>query len=163
MNGLHLLANTLNDVQGIGVRQGPDTHENRRLTGKPYFLTIVLCSQHDIGDVCQTHKGAVLLADHQLPKFVDRLQVGVGGKVDLDQGTLSLAEGGQIVVGRQGLANLSRANVKGGHPFRLEPNAHGKGPGAEDVRTLHPFHRGQPGLDRSSQVVGDLVLQQYIG
>ena len=29
---------------------------------------------------------------------------GVGGKVDLDQGPFGLAKGGQIVVGRQGLA-----------------------------------------------------------
>ncbi len=94
MNGLHLLANALDDVEGVGIGQGPDTHEDRRLTRKPYFLSIVLCSQHDIGDVCQAHKGAVLLADHQLSEFFDRLQVGVGGKVDLDQGTLSLAEGG---------------------------------------------------------------------
>ena len=99
----------------------------------------------------------------RLLEFLHRAQVGVGGQVDLDEGPLAPAQGGQEVVGGQGLAHLGRADVEGGHPIGLEPDAHGKGARAEDVGPLHPLDGGQAGLDDAHQVVGDLVLLQHVG
>ncbi len=88
----------------------------------------------------------------------NRVKVGVGGEIDLDQRTLCLPHRGKVIVGRQGLPDLSGADVEGRHPVRLEPNPHREGPGAEDVRALYAFHRGQTRLNHPNQVIGDLVL-----
>ena len=101
--------------------------------------------------------------DHQPLELGDRGEVGVGSEVDLDQRPLGLAKGRQVVVGRQGLAHLHRADMVGGHGVGLEPDAHGEGAGAEDVGPLHPLEGRQARLDHPHQVVGDLVLLEQVG
>ena len=75
----------------------------------------------------------------RLLELFHRSQVGVGGQVDLDEGALGLPDGGQKVVGGQRLADLHRADVESGHSFGLQPYAHGKGAGAENVGALNAF------------------------
>ena len=114
---------------------------------KSHLRVIILGTQHHVADILQPHDGAVLLANHQSLEFLHRAQVGVGGQIDLDQRTLGLAHGGQKVVGRQGLAHLDRADVEGGHAIGFEPDAHGKGAGAEDIGALNAFDGRKPRLD----------------
>ena len=91
------------------------------------------------------------------------MEIGVRRQVDLDERTLGAADRGKEVVGRERLADLRRAYVERGHPFRLEPDAHGKGATAENLRPLHAGERGQPRLDDAGEIVGDLVRLQNIG
>ncbi len=97
----------------------------------------ILGAQHHVGDVAQPHDGSVCLPHGQGPELVDRLQVGVRRQVDLNVGALALPERGEEVGAGQGLAHLGGAHVEGGHPVGLEPDAHGKGAGAEDVGPLY--------------------------
>ena len=100
------------------------------------------------------------LPDHQALEFRHRRQVGVGRQIDLHQGSLGLPHGRDEVVGRQGPAHLEGTDIVGRHAVGLEPNAHGKGPGSQDVGPLHAGDGRQPRLHHAHQVVGDLVLLQ---
>jgi hypothetical protein len=51
----------------------------------------------------------------------------------------------------------------GRHTIRLEPDAHGKGSGAQDVGPLHTSNGRQPRLHRPHEIVGNLVLLKDIG
>ena len=55
-------------------------------------------------------------------------------------------------------ADLGRADVERRHPVGLEPDAHGEGAAAQDVRALHAFEGGEARLHDAHQVIGDLVL-----
>ena len=162
-DGRHLRAHQLDHVQGVGVGQGPDAHEDGGLAGKTHLVVVILGPQHHVADVGQADDGPVLFPDHQPLEFLHRTQIGIGGEVDLDERTLGVAEGGQVVVGGQRLAHLGRADVVGGHAFGFEPDAHGKGAAAEDVGALHAFDGGKAGLHHPGQIIGDLVLAQDIG
>ena len=85
-------------------------------------------------------------------------QVGVGGQVDLDERALGLADGGEVIVGRQRLAHLGRADVERRHPVGLEPDAHRERAPAQDVGPLHAADRRQARLHDADEVIGDLVL-----
>ena len=61
----HLGPHPLDDVEGVGVGEGPDPHEDRGLPGEADLGVVVLGAQHHVGDVAQPHDGAVLLAHHQ--------------------------------------------------------------------------------------------------
>ena len=76
---------------------------------------------------------------------------------------LVLPTADKIIVGRERLAHLRRADVERGHAIGLQPDAHGKGAPAENLRALHAGDRGQPRLDDAGEVVGDLVRLQDIG
>src|SRR5205823_2180152 len=65
--------------------------------------------------------------------------------------------------GGERLADRHRADVERGHPIGLEPDAHGKGAGAEDVGALHALDRREPRLHDAHEVVGDLVLLEELG
>ena len=101
---LHLDAHAFDDVQRVGVRQHPDAHEDSFLAGEPHFGVVVFRAEHDVGDVAQPHRRVpVLLADDQVLELIDRVQVGVGGQVDLKQRAFGAADGGEEVVLRQRL------------------------------------------------------------
>ena len=87
----------------LALGSDPDAHEDRLLAGEAHLLIVVLGAQHHVGDVSQPHQRAVLLADDQLLELVDRVQIGVGGQVDLDQRALGLADGREVVVGAERL------------------------------------------------------------
>ena len=66
------------------------------------------------------------------------------------------------IVGGQGLAHLNRADVKGRHTVGFQPDAHGKGTGPQDIRTLNTGDGREPRLHHTNQVVGYLVLLQDV-
>jgi hypothetical protein len=156
------LLTRLDDVHRVGVGQGPDAHEDGRLAGKAHFRVVIFGAQHHVADVFEADDGAVLLPDHQAFELLHRTQIGVGRQVDLDQGALGASHGGQEVVGGQGLAHLDRADVEGGHAFGFQPDAHGKGAGAEDVGPLDALKGRQPRLHDAHEVIGDLVLLERV-
>jgi hypothetical protein len=105
----HLDPNAPNHIQRVGVGQRPHADEDRGLSREIDGGVVVLGAQHDVGHIAQADHGAVLLAHHQLLKLAHRGQVGVGGEIDLDQGSLGLAHGRQVIVGGQRLADLAGA------------------------------------------------------
>jgi hypothetical protein len=109
------------------------------------------------------HDGSVLVADDQPLEFRHRTQVGVGGEVHLDQGPLGLADGGEKVVGSQGLAHLGRADVVSRHAVGFQPDAHREGSRPQDFGALDTCDRRKPRLHHPHQVVRDLVLLEDVG
>ena len=108
------------------------------------------------------HRRPFSLADHHLLEFLGGAQVGVRGQVHLDERTLGLADGRQVVVRGERCADLRGADVQGRHAVGLQPDAHGEGAGAQDVGALHALDGGEARLDHAEQVVGDLVLLEEL-
>ena len=160
---LHFRPHPLDHVQRVGVGQGPDAHEHRRLSGKSHLGVVILGPEHHLAHILDADDGALVFPDHQLFEIVHRPHVGVGGQIDLDHRALGLADGGQEVVGGQGLTHLHRADVEGGHAGGVEPDAHGKGPRPQHLGPLHALEGGKPRLDDANQIIGNLVLRQDIG
>ena len=152
----------VDDIERVGVRQDEDAHEDRGLAGEADFGVVVLGAQLDVGDVAQAHDRVVLLADDEVLELLDRAQIGVGRQVDLDQGALGVADGGQVVVRGERRADLRRADVERRQPVGLEPDAHREGAAAEDVGALHARDRREARLHDAHQVVRDLVLLQNL-
>ena len=150
-------------IQGIGIGQHPDPHEDGFLAGETYFGIIVLRAEHHVGHVLEPHDRSVTLADDQLFELFCRVEVGVGGQIDRDQRAFGLANGREIVVAGQGLADLRRTDIERGHPVGLEPDAHGKDAPAEDFGALYPGDGGEPRLDDTGEVVGDFVGLENVG
>ena len=75
----------------------------------------------DIGDVLETHQSAVLLAHYEPFELIYRLQVGRRRQVHLDERALGFADRRQVVVGRERLPDLRRADVERRHSLGLEP------------------------------------------
>ena len=161
--GRHLGPDPFDHVQGIGVGQGPDAHEDRCFAGKTDLGVIGFGAEHHPADIPDPDDGIVPAADGDVFEILHRVQVGVRGEIDLDQRALGPARCREVVVGRKCPAHLGRADVEGRHPVRVEPDAHGKGAGPEDVGALDPGDGREPGLDQPHQVVGDLVLLEDAG
>ena len=103
----HLGPHAPNHVQRVGVGERPHPNEDSGLPREIDGRVVVLGPQHDVGNIAEADHGAAFLAHHQLLKLAHRGQVGVGGEIDLDQGSLGLAHSRQVVVGSQGLADLA--------------------------------------------------------
>ncbi len=163
LDGVELLAHAFDDIDGIGVRQRKDAHEHRGLAGITHRGVIVLRAQNDVRDILQAHDGVVALVDHQPLEILDRVQVGIGGQVDLDQRPLGVADGGEEIVVGERLAHLGGTDVQCRHLVGLEPDAHRESARTEDFRALHPGDRRQPRLHDAGEIIGDLRLREYVG
>ena len=145
---LHLRPDALDDVDRVGVGQHEDAHENRALAGEAHLRVVILRAEDHVGDVAQPNERSVFLPHDQILEILAPMCRSVlAVRFDLDERALGAADRGEIIVGRQRLADLRRADVERGHPVRLEPDAHGKGAPAENLRPLHAGDRGQPRLD----------------
>ena len=162
LDGFHFGAHPLDHVQRVGVGQNPDAHEDRLLAVKPHLRVVILRAQLHVGHVAQPHEPVAGLADDEIAELLDGAEIGVGGQVHLDQRTLGAADGGKEIIVGQRQANLVRADVERGQAVGFEPDAHGEGAAAQDVRALHAFQRGEPGLDHADEVIGDLVRLQNV-
>ncbi len=58
--------------------------------------------------------------------------------------------------------NLRGGDAEGGHPVRLQPDAHGEGAVAEDLGALHAGDGAQLRLHHAGEVVGDLALVEVV-
>jgi len=158
----HLPAHQLDHVQGVGVGQGPDPHEDRGLSGEAHLGVVVLGPQHHVGDLAQPHDAGAGAFQRQFAELLHGAQVGVGCQVDLDVTPLAAPKRRDEVVCRQGLAHLGGGDVERGHALRLEPDAHREGARPQDLGALHPFQGGEARLHHAHQVIGDLVLLEQI-
>ena len=163
LDGFHLRPHPFDHVDGVGVGQRPDPHEDCRFSGEMHLGAIVLGPEDHLAHIFQADDGPVFFPDDQLFEFTRRAQVGIGRQVDLDQRSLGLAHGGQEVVGGQGLPDHGRTDIVGCHPLGIQPDTHGKGPATQDIGPLDTFQCREPGLYDPDQIVGDLVLVQILG
>ena len=112
LDRFHLRPHPLDDIEGIGVGQRPDAHEDRGLSGEVHFGIIVLGAELT----------SAISAEPTMAPFCSRtarclnsstvFEIGVGGHVHLDQRTLAPPQGRQEIIGSQCLAHLSRADVQ---------------------------------------------------
>jgi hypothetical protein len=163
LDGVELGAHAFDDIDGIGVRQRKDAHEDRRLAGITHRGFVVLRAKLHIGNILEAHDAVVVLVDHQAPELLNRVEIGIGGQRDLNQRTLCVADGSEeIVIGKR-LPHLGGADVQCGHLVRLEPDAHGERARTEDFRALHPRNGRKPRLHDAREVVGDFRLREQVG
>ena len=127
------------------------------MTGEAHLRVVILRTEHDIGDVAQANQISFVFADNELFEIGRRVQIGVGGKIDLQERTFGAADGREIIVSGKRAAYLRRAYIQSRHPVRLHPNAHREGASAKDVGLLHTTERGQARLHQTHQIIGHLV------
>ena len=112
----------------------------------------------------QSNQDAALLLHHELAKLLGCGEVGVGDQVDGRHGSLGLADGGQIVVGLKGLADIGSGDPECSQAVWLEPDPHGHDACSEHIGTLDAVDGGELRLNDPYQKVGDLVrLHPLIG
>ena len=90
------------------------------------------------------------------------MEIGICGQVDLDERPFGLSHGGEIIVGGQRLAHLEGADIESGHAIGLELDAHGKGPGTENIGTLYSFDGRKTWLYNADEIIGYLVLLKNV-
>jgi len=151
-------AGALDNIDRVRIRQRKDVHEHGGLAGISHLSIVIFGAKLDIGDIFEMDDGIILLPDDETLEFRDRMEVGIGGEIDLDQRPFGAANRGEYVVGRERLANLQRTDVQGGHLVGFEPDPHRKGPRPEDVRPLHTLQGGKSRLHHPGQIVGNLRL-----
>src|SRR4029077_1438897 len=111
LNLFHLHADTLDHVHGVSVWQNPNAHEHSFLSGEPHFSVVIFRSQLHVCDVAQSDEVSFVLANDQFFEIVHRVQIGVGGQIDLKQRTLRVTDGREKIISRQHVAHLGRADV----------------------------------------------------
>ena len=159
----HDRPDALDDLDRAVGRQHPEAHEGGRLAAELDLGVVILGAEDDVGHVGQVDDGAVALGHHQLAELLDVLEIGVRDQADADHRALGGADGGEGVVGLQGLPDLGRTEAAGGQLLGLEPDAHCEDAAAEHVGALDALHRRQPGLHHAVEVVRDLVLVERLG
>ena len=157
------LADLADHVEGVGGGEDPDAHEGGGLAVEPHVLVVVLRAEDHVGDLAEAHDDAVLLLDDELAELLGGLEVGIGDQVHRDHRALGPAQGREVVVLRQRVAHLGRGDAEGRHLARLQPDAHGERPVAEDLGPLDAADGRELRLDDPRQVVGDLVLVEMVG
>ena len=158
----HELAHGVDDIQRVGSGQHPDAHERRLGAVEAHVAGVVLCAEFDLGHVPQADDGVAGAAHHEFVELLGAAQVGVGDEVDGDHRSLGRADGGEVIVARERVAHVGGRDAERGHLVRLEPDAHGEGARAEDVRALHAVDRRDLGLHDAREVIGDLVGLQHV-
>ena len=116
-----------------------------------------LCGPSSIfADVAEAHQRVAVRRDHQLAERLGAVERGQ--RIDADLGVVAfhLAGGGGEVVGGERGAHVVRGHAERRHAGRVEPDAHGEGLAAEDLRVGDAVDRLQARLDDAGQVVGDL-------
>ena len=158
----NLRAHGRDDIQRVGSGQHPDAHESRLRAGEADILIVAFRAQHHIRHIAEAHDGIALLPHDQLLEFLGRAQVGIRHQVHGDHRALGGADGGEVVIRAERGADLRRGDIQRGHAVGLQPDAHGEGARAEDIRALHAADGGELRLHDAGQVIGDLVLVEIV-
>ena len=160
---LHLDAHAFDHVDRVCVGQNPDAHEHRFFPGETNLGVVIFRAKLDISDVAYPDEVSFVLTNNELFEIIRRVQIGVGGEIDLKQRTFGVADGREIIVSRQRASYLGRAHVERGHAIRFHPNPHGEGAAAENIGALHAADRGQARLDQAHEIIGHLVRLENVG
>ena len=157
---VQLSAYVVDHLDDVGVGLGEDTGKYRSVSGVAHHGVIIFGAKLHFGDVLQAHDGTVLLVDHETAELCRVVHVCVRSQIGLHQRAFGVADRCQVVVGRERLAHLRRADVQSRHAFGPEPDAHGEGTRAEDFNALYPGHCREARLNHADQVVGDLFRRE---
>src|SRR5690606_9926922 len=161
--GIELVPYVCNHLEGVGVGAHPHAHEHGTLAREAHRLVVALGPQLDVGDLGETHQGVAFATHHQLLKARQRAEIGGGGEVGADEGSLRFAYRGEEVVGGQGPADVGPGDPEGGHPPGAQPGPDGEGPPAEDVGALDAVDGGQARLHDADEVIGELIVFEDVG
>ena len=90
------------------------------------------------------------------------MQVGVSREINLNESALRGPEGREKIIVPERLADLRGADVESRHLFRLQPDAHGKGASAENLRALDAVEGREARLNDAREIIGDLVRLENV-
>ena len=154
-------ADAVDHGQRIGFGRAVDADEHRLQSVEGRGRIRVLRPELDLGDVAEAHQRVAVGGDHQLAERLGGVERGQ--RVDADLGVVALhfAGGGGEVVGRQRVAHVVGADAERRHPLRVEPDAHGEGLAAEDLRVGDAVDGLQLRLDDADEIVGDLRRRHH--
>ena len=130
---LELGAHVFDHVNGVGVRQNENAHEDGFLAGEAHFSVVIFGAEHDVRDVAQPDERAFVLFDDELFELISRVQIGVRGQVHLKQGAFGAPDGREKIVFGKSAPNIGRRNIQCGHALRFHPNAHRERTPSENV------------------------------
>ena len=102
----------------VGVGQDPHPHEDGAVAGEADVLVVRVGAEDDVGDVLQADERVADAADDELLEFAQRLEIGGGRQVDLNQLPFGLPHRGEVVVRGQRRAHLRGAHVERRHAGR---------------------------------------------
>ena len=150
-------ADALRDRQDIGLRRHLDAKEYRPLAAERDVQIVVLGAECDLGDIFEPHDRVAHLLDRQLPKLLDRMQIGSGGHVDGDHLALAGAHRRQVVVVAERREHVLRRDVVCRELRGVQPGAQCELTRTDNFSRLHAGQRVELRLDHADQIVGDAV------
>ncbi len=159
----HQVAHALDDAERVGGRRGIDADEHRLQPVEHRRAVGRLRAERGGRHVADADQRVALRLDDELRKSLGRVERGAGVDRHRDQRALHLARGGDEIVGGERVAHVGRCHAQRRHAVRVEPDAHGKGLTAQDLRVGDPVDRLQLGLHDARDVVGDLSRAHPVG
>ena len=100
--------------------------------------------------------------DDKAPEGGGAVERGVRVDADLGIVALHLARRRGEIVGVERVAHVIGRDAERGHPDRIEPDAHGEGLPAQDLRIGDAVDRLQAGLHDAREIVGDLRGRHHV-
>ncbi len=149
-------ADAVDHGQRVGLRRAVDADEHRLRSVEGRGRIGVLRPELDLGDVAEPHQRVAVRRDHQLAERLGVVERGQRVDADLGVVALHLAGGGDEVVGDERVADVVGGDAARRHLDRVEPDAHGEGLAAENLRVGDAVDRLQLRLDDADEIVGDL-------
>ena len=156
LDARHDRPDTVDHGQRIGFRRAIDANEHRLEAIEHRGGVGGLGPELDLGDVAKPHQRVAVGRDHQFAEGLGAVERGQRVDADLGVVAFDLARGGGEVVGGERGAHVIRRHPKRGHPSGIEPDAHGEGLPAENLRVGDAVDRLQERLHDAGQIVGDL-------
>ena len=154
-------ADAVDHGQRVGLGRAVDADEHRLQPVEGRRGIGVLRAELDLGDVAEAHQPVAVGGDHQLAERAGGVERGQRVDADLGVVALHLAGGGDEIVGGERVAHVVGADAERRHPRRVEPDAHGEGLAAEDLRVGDAVDGLQLRLDDADEIVGDLRRRHH--
>ena len=119
-------------------------------------------SELDLRHVAEAHQRIAMRRDHQPAERLGAVEGGQRVDADLGKVAFDLAGGGGEVVGVERGAHVVRRHAERSHAGRIEPDAHGEGLSAQDLRIGDAVDCLQARLHHAGQIVGDLRRGHHV-
>ena len=142
--------------QRVGGRLLDDAERDGRLAVEPHDQALVERPELGAADIGKAHEIAVGLLDDQVVELLRRAQIGLRQHGELALLAFDAAGRNLDILAAQRRLDVLRRKVEGGEPLRIEPDAHGILPLAEQADLGNAGNGLELILDVAVGIVGDL-------